>query len=109
VTKRRVVNFTAQAHIGNYVSQSTAPNGMLGPDDLRQPVDSAILDLLAEGRVTPRYVRDRLDADGVDDYSRSYIHQRLARLEEHGHVRNLLGDGLYELTDDPREVPDDAE
>jgi ferredoxin len=77
------------------------------PDDLREPVDSAILDLLDEGRVTPRYVRERLDRDGVDDYSRSYVQQRLARLKEHSHVRNLLGCGLYELTDDPRET--DAE
>jgi hypothetical protein len=76
---------------------------MLGPDDLRDPVDGAILDLLAEGRVTPRYVRERLDGDGVGDYSRSYVQQRLARLEEHSHVRNLLECGLYELTDDPRE------
>jgi len=76
---------------------------MLDADDLRQPVDGAILDLLSEGRVSPQYARERLDTDGVDDYSRSYVQQRLARLEEHSHVRNLLGCGLYELTDDPRE------
>jgi len=79
---------------------------MLGPDDLREPVDSAILDLLAEGRVTPRYARERLNTDGVGDYSRSYVQQRLARFEEHRHIRNLLNCGLYELTDDPREDSD---
>jgi len=80
---------------------------MLGPDDLREPVDHAILDLLVEGRVTPRYVRERLDTDGVDDYSRSYVQQRLARLEEHSHVENLFETGLYELVDDPREDSDE--
>lgn len=82
---------------------------MLGPDDLREPVDGALLDLLVEGRVTPRYARERLDVDGVDDYSRSYVQQRLARLEEHSHVDNLLDMGIYELVDDPREVDDERD
>jgi hypothetical protein len=80
---------------------------MLDPDDLRQPVDGAILDLLNEGRVSPQYARERLDADDVDDYSRSYVQQRLARLEEHSHVCNLLGCGLYELMSDPRDSDND--
>ena len=82
---------------------------MLDPGGLREPVDIAILDLLTEGRVTPRYACDRLDRDGIGDYSRSYVQQRLARLEEHSHVCNLLECGLYELVDDPRENTDDAE
>jgi len=95
-------------HVGGFVSVTTESGGMLDTDDLREPVDTAILDLLVEGRVTPRYARQRLENDGVDDYTRSYVQQRLARLNEHSHVRNLLDSGLYELVDDPRENTDDA-
>lgn len=77
---------------------------MLGPDDLRA-VDTTILQYLAEGRVTPAYVRTRLIADGEQEYTRGYVQQRLARLEEHGHLTNLFETGLYELVDDPREAP----
>jgi len=75
---------------------------MLDPDDLRE-VDEEIVVYLAEGRVTPAYARARLAADDVGDYSRGYVQQRLARLEEHSHVQNLYETGLYELVDDPRE------
>lgn len=75
---------------------------MLDPDQLRD-VDRRILSYLSEGRVTPVYARKRLSDDNVDDYSRGYVQQRLARLVEHGHARNLLDSGIYELVDDPRE------
>lgn len=78
---------------------------MLTADDLRD-VDEQILEYLEEGRVTPRYVRARLE-DDLDGYSRGYVQQRLARLEEHRHAENLLDLGLYELVDDPREGDDD--
>ena len=81
---------------------------MLSDDDLR-PVDHYIVDYLVEGRVTPAYTRERLHQDGVGDYSRGYVQQRLARLEEHNHVTNLFNTGLYELVDDPREVPDERD
>jgi len=75
---------------------------MLGAEDLRA-VDEEIVAYLAEGRVTPAYTRARLADDDVGDYSRGYVQQRLARLEEHSHVQNLYDTGLYELVDDPRE------
>jgi len=78
---------------------------MLDTDDLRE-VDEEIVAYLAEGRVTPAYARARLADDDVGDYSRGYVQQRLARLEEHSHVRNLYETGLYELVDDPREGGD---
>ncbi|OIB59401.1 hypothetical protein BBD46_01515 [Natrialba sp. SSL1] len=80
---------------------------MLTAADLRD-VDEQLLEYLEEGRVTPRYARERLEED-LDEYSRGYVQQRLARLEEHQHVENLLGLGLYELVDDPRGVGDPDE
>lgn len=79
---------------------------MLNPEDLRD-VDRQLLDYLTNGRVTPAYARKRLDEDGTGEYSRGYVQQRLARLEEHDHAENLLDVGLYELNDDPRENTDD--
>lgn len=73
---------------------------MLDDDDLRA-IDEAILDYLEEGRVTPVYCRQRLIDENLT-FSRGYVHERLARLEEHDHVRNLYETGLYELVDDPR-------
>lgn len=73
---------------------------MLTPDDLRD-VDRQLLDYLVEGRVTPAYARVRLDEDGVGEYSRGYVQQRLARLEEHDHAANLHDTGLYELVENP--------
>lgn len=67
---------------------------MLRDDDLNE-TDRRALDLLAEGRVTPPYVAERLDK------SREYASERLIRLREHGHVRRVAP-GLYELVDDPR-------
>ena len=68
---------------------------MLDTEDL-SPADEAVLDLLAEGRVTAPFVRDETG------YSLQYIRDVLARLVEHNHARKVH-DGLYELVDDPRE------
>jgi len=62
--------------------------------------DAGILELLADGRITPRYAAAELDRQ------QPYISQRLKRLLEHGHVRRV-DRGLYELTDDPRGTADD--
>lgn len=75
---------------------------MLTPGDLND-MDRQLLAYLDEGRVTPAYARARLDDDGVGDYSRGYVQQRLKRLEEHSHATNLYDSGLYELRSDPRE------
>jgi len=75
---------------------------MLCPGDLNQ-MDQQLLEYLADGRVTPAYARARLDSDGVGEYSRGYVQQRLSRLAEHSHATNLYETGLYELVDDPRE------
>lgn len=75
---------------------------MLDPDDLRE-VDRHILAYLAKFPITPAYARARLRDEGVGDYSRGYVQQRLARLEEHNHVRNLYETGLYQLVDNPLE------
>lgn len=77
------------------------------PEDLRE-VDRHLLDYLSAGRVTPAFARKRLDADDVGEYSRGYVQQRLARLEEHSHLVNLEETGLYELVDDPREGSEDG-
>lgn len=75
----------------------------LSTDDLRD-VDEDLLDYLQEGRVTPVYARDRMADEGVRDVTSTYLGQRLQRLEEHRHARNLYDTGLYELVSDPREV-----
>jgi hypothetical protein len=77
----------------------------LDPDDLRD-VDEVLLEYLAEGRVTPAYARDRMADEGRRDVTSTYLGQRLQRLEEHDHARNLYDTGLYELVDDPREGND---
>jgi hypothetical protein len=73
---------------------------VLDADQLRE-IDLRILAYLNEGRVTPQYCRERL-TDDLREYSRGYVQERLARLQEHGHVRNLRDCALYELVDDPR-------
>lgn len=94
--------FTTLAYIGGFVSRTTNSAGMLDPEDLRD-VDEALVGYLREGRVTPAYARQRLINDDFQEYSRGYVQQRLARLEEHSHAENLFGVGLYELRSDPRE------
>lgn len=56
--------------------------------------DEAILCYLEEGRVTSAYLETKIE------WSRSYITQRLKRLEEHELVQNLGDTGLYELNVD---------
>ena len=65
-------------------------------------LDTKILEILADGRATPTLVRKMMANEG-DEFSRQYVNQRLKRLEEHEHVRNVLDTGVYELMDDPRD------
>lgn len=75
---------------------------MLEESDCNE-TDELLVELLAEGRVTPQYAADAI---GV---SRTYASERLKRLVEHGHVERLTT-GLYELVDDPRgDWPDPRE
>ena len=60
------------------------------------PTDKAILEMLQDGRCSPKYIADQ------QGYSRQNVTNRLGRLVEHGHV-NKLAPGLYELVDDPRD------
>lgn len=90
-----------QAHIVIYVMVDGELETVLNPDDLR-PVDRTLLDYLKEGRVTPVYCKKRLELGG-QEYTRGYVHERLARLVEHDHAKNLMDTGLYELIEDPRD------
>ena len=75
----------------------------LEPDDLRD-VDERLLDYLTEGRITPVFAREQMVDEGFrDKITSAYLQQRLVRMEEHGHVRNLQDVGLYELLGDPRQ------
>jgi DNA-binding Lrp family transcriptional regulator len=67
---------------------------MLDESDFDE-TDERLVQLLADGRVTPQYVADALDI------SRADASERLKRLVEHGHIRRLTA-GLYELVDVPR-------
>ena len=77
---------------------ATEPSLVLGPNQLNE-ADERVLAELREGRVTPSLISERTDL------GRSYISQRLIRLEEHGHVDELAR-GLYELVNDPQEDMD---
>ena len=77
------------------MSQARDYGLMLDPEDLNG-TDEGILDMLAEGRCTPRYHAKKLDKQ------QPYISQRLKRLVEHGHVERV-DRGLYELVADPRD------
>jgi len=59
------------------------------------PTDQAVLDMLREGRCSPKYIADE------KGYSRQNVTNRIGRLVEHGYVKKLAP-GLYELVDDPR-------
>jgi|GEM_PF-1563559 len=83
--------------------QVEQPNPMTLSGDQLRDVDRDLLKYLREGRVTPVYARDRMEEEGAREVTSAYLQQRLKRLVEHGHARNLLQDGLYELIDDPRE------
>lgn len=74
----------------------------LAEDDLND-WDEQILDYLADGRATPGLVRKMMLRDDVtDDISRQYINDRMTRLAEHKHLKNILDTGVYELASDPR-------
>lgn len=60
--------------------------------------DKAIISHLQEGRVTSAYLETEIE------WSRSYITQRLKRLEEHNLVQNLGDTGLYELDIDKLDI-----
>lgn len=74
---------------------SVTPSTVLRPDQLNG-TDEQILDVLADGRITPTYAANET---GV---SREYVSDRIKRLTEHGHIEKVAP-GLYELVDDPRE------
>ena len=71
--------------------------GMLDPEQLNE-ADVKIIDVLAAdgGRMRPVHIAEKTGL------GRSYVSQRVKRLFEHGHVQKPY-DGLYELSDDPRE------
>jgi hypothetical protein len=58
------------------------------------PTDTAILEMLREGRCSPTYIAEE------KEYSRQNVTNRLGRLVEHGYVRKLAP-GLYTLEEDP--------
>lgn len=77
----------------------------LSASDLNE-LDRQILDYAQEGRVAPRLLRELFRHEGLKDSeipSRQYLYQRLKRLEEHNHLENLFGTGIYEFVSDPRE------
>lgn len=77
---------------------SVNPRAMTLTEEDLSETDRDVLDVLADGRVTPRYLADQLDI------SRQYASDRLKRYKEHGIVRKLAP-GLYELVgdEDPRD------
>lgn len=78
-----------------------APPMPLSRGDLRE-IDEVLVEYLKEGRVTPVYARERVTDEGQwDEITSTYLGQRLQRLAEHGHARNLYGVGLYELIKEP--------
>lgn len=83
------------------VMQATEQSSMgLHEDELRE-VDRVLLGYLKEGRVTSAYARKRMIDEGVrEDVTTTYLNQRLIRLEEHGHARNLYDSGQYEFVED---------
>jgi repressor of nif and glnA expression len=66
--------------------------------------DSLILDYLSDaGRATPSLLKEVLLDEHGKDVSSQYINQRLVRLEEHRHVRNVRDTGVYEIEENPEE------
>jgi hypothetical protein len=72
----------------------------LEEDELNE-LDNRILDALANGRATPTLLKKIFEQEGTD-VSRQYINQRMKRLSEHDHIKNLFDTGVYELINDPR-------
>jgi len=58
--------------------------------------DRKVLDVLSEGRATPRFL---VEESGL---SKQTVHNRLNVLAAAGHVQKI-SKGLYELVDDPRD------
>jgi hypothetical protein len=77
----------------------------LAEDELNE-LDNRILDALANGRATPTLLKKIFEENGTD-VSRQYINQRLKRLSEHGHIKNLFDTGVYEFVSDPRDSNND--
>ena len=66
--------------------------------------DTIILDYLRdEGRATPAIMVDVVIETRDESVSRSYVNQRLVRLNEHGYITNVRNKGVYEIKVDPRE------
>lgn len=68
--------------------------------------DLLILEVLREGRVTPLLASKLIEEK---DVGHPYVQQRLSRMEEHDHLENIEGTGVYELLDDPVEEESEAE
>ena len=88
-----VIHAVGAASFSLYPEQT--PLMPLDTDQLN-PTDQVILDHLQEGRCTAAYISQE------SGYSKGNIRNRLGRLVEHGHVKNL-GGGLYEVVSDPRD------
>ncbi|SFK65549.1 hypothetical protein SAMN04487950_0418 [Halogranum rubrum] len=74
----------------------------LDTGDLNE-IDVALLEILQEGRITPRLAQKLIVEKGIrKSLTSQYVGQRLKRLEEHGYTENLLNTGVYELNEDPR-------
>jgi len=70
----------------------------LSDDHLNAAARDILSYLQAEGRATPALLADVLaDRDPKYCHSRGYLNQRLIRLSEHGHARNVRSAGLYEF------------
>ena len=76
---------------------------VIDPEDLRA-IDRKLLDYLNEHPVSPSYCQKRLIIEEDMEYSGGYVQERLAHFADHGHAVNLYDSGLYELTEDPRDV-----
>ena len=72
----------------------------LSEEELNE-LDNQILDALADGRATPTLLTKIFEEKGTE-VSRQYVNQRLKRLAEHDHIKNLFDTGVYELLTDPR-------
>lgn len=102
-----VANLMLEAVVVRLVMATAELRGMLDDDDLRE-VDRELLTFLTEGRATPVACQRWLESRGKE-YSRAYLQQRLVRLVEHDHVKNVFDSGLYQLVSDPRETTDSEE
>lgn len=63
--------------------------------------DKAVLAVLAEGRANPMFIRDKMDMD------KGEVNSVLVKLTRDGLAKRVAR-GLYEITDDGRNVLNDA-